>query len=101
MNAVTPEMIAEWKKQYVFVFKVNIDGTDIYFRTVTREDYLQIAEKQALDMANFDYEMETVKMCVLAGLDEETLKRKSGLIPVLAEQIMLKSGYQQVEAEEL
>ena len=51
---------------------------------------------------NFDYELETVKRCILnENITEDTLKSKSGVVTMISENIMLRSGFQQIEIEEL
>lgn len=99
---VTKELIEKWKGAHKFVYKATIDGTDYYYRTLTRDDYMEIQMKVAQEMPNFDNELEVVKTCLLAPtLDDETLSTKAGLGSVLSERIMLRSGFQQVEEEEL
>jgi len=100
---VTPEQIQEWKAAHGYVYRAKIDGKDYYFRTLNRQDYMIITAKQ-LQAAEgvFDHEMETVKVCLLnEDVTDEELSSKSGLVTILTEQIMLKSGFQQVESEEL
>ena len=98
---ITQEMIDEWKAKYKFVYKAPIDGTNYYFRTLNRDDYLAISTKQATLGQALDYELETVKTCLLNEIDEDTLKAKGGIITILSEKIMTKSGFLQVEEEEL
>lgn len=98
---ITQEQINEWKEKYKFVYKVLIDGSPFYFRTLNREDYLAISTKQAAMGQGLDYELETVKMCLLTEIDEDTLKAKGGVVTVLSEKIMAKSGFLQIEEEEL
>ena len=101
---VTKEVIAEWKEKYKKVFKTTLDGIDYYYTTLKRPTYIQFLTKQQVD-PDFDYEFETLKACILEPTIEEEfrndLENKSGLGVVLLEQIMLKSGWQQVESEEL
>lgn len=98
---ISVEKINEWKKKHKFVFKASIDGTDYYFRTLNRDDYLAISTKQANMGQALDYELETVKTCLLNDMDEETIKAKGGIITILSEKIMARSGFLQVEEEEL
>jgi len=98
--SVAPEVISEWKQKYPFVFKTIINSKEIYFRSLSREDYIGISAKQ-IQNPDLDYELETVKTCLLNGLDEAELKGKSGIVTVLSEQIMIKSGFQAIEVEEV
>lgn len=98
---ITQEQIDKWKEQYKFVYRATFDGTDYYFRTLSRDDYLAISAKQANLGQALDYELETVKVCLLNNLDEATIKAKSGIVTMLSEKIMSRSGFLQVEEEEL
>lgn len=97
---ITKDTIDGWKKEFGSVFKTVISGVEIYFHPLNRKDYLDIA-RIASENDEIDTELETVKRCVLNDIDVEILESKSGIIPVISEQIMLRSGYQQVEIEEL
>lgn len=99
---VTTDVINVWKKQYGFVYKAILDGKDYYFKTLSRDDYMAIQARVATEGQKFDSEMEVVLVCVLEPkLTAADLKAKSGLISVLNERIMLRSGFQAVEDEEL
>lgn len=102
--AVTQEQITKWKEEHKKVFKVTLDEVDYYYTTLKRDVYVDLLTKQQID-PSFDYEYETMKACLLAPQITEQFKQdiqdKSGLGVVLLEQIMLKSGWQQVESEEL
>ena len=90
-------LINEWKAKYKFVYKVSIDGVDYYLRTLTRDDYLAIPAKQVAQGQAFDYELETVKTCLLNDMDEATIA--SEVVTFLSEKIMARSGFAQVEEE--
>jgi hypothetical protein len=99
---VTQEMISSWKEKHNFVYRVAFDGKDYYFKTLTRNDYITIQQKVASSGPTFDNEFEVAKTCILYPvLTDEELQSKAGLVSVLSERIMLRSGFQQVEEEEL
>lgn len=98
---ITQEKIAEWKVKHKFVYKTIIDGIDYYFRTLTRDDYLAISAAQAAADSGMDYELETVKTCLLNNMDEDSIAAKSGIVTTLSEKIMSRSGFSQVDDEEL
>lgn len=98
---ITPEQIAQWKAKYKFVYKATIDNVDYYFRTLSRDDYLAISARQATVGQGLDYELETVKTCLLNDMDEDSIAAKSGIVTTLSEKIMSRSGFSQVEDEEL
>lgn len=92
--------IAEWKEAHGSVFVATITGVDFYFRVLTRDDYMNIMQ-QSVSGLNIDPELETVKMCVLNEVPEGIYINKGGVVTVLYEQIMSKSGFVTIEAEEL
>lgn len=101
----TEQQIKDWKEKYGFVYRANIDGTDYIFKTLTREDYMAISAKQITIGAAFDNELEVVTTCLLEpAVDDNvinSLEKKGGIVSVLSERIMLRSGFQQIEEEEL
>lgn len=100
---VTEEQIKEWKNQYTYVYKINVLGKDYYVRTLDRDDYVDILAIQASmkDPRTFDHDFEVCKKCVLSRMDETELKKKSGIAVVLAERIMVLSGFENPEITEL
>lgn len=100
---VTQEIINGWKEKHKHVYKIKLLDQDIYFKTLSRADYLKIATIQFAEEVpdDFDYELATVKSCLLTEISEDELKSKPGIITILSEQIMARSGFQQVEVEEL
>jgi hypothetical protein len=95
------EQIKAWKEQHKSVYKAVIGDVSYYFRGLTREDFLSISQRQLSETA-FDSELETVRTCLLEPkVDEEYLKNKPGIVTILSEQIMIRSGFQTVEVEEL
>lgn len=100
----TEQQIKDWKDQFGYVYKATIDGTEYIFRTLTREDYMAISSKQVTIGPSFDNELEVVATCLLQPEGPnviDALKKKGGIVSVLSERIMLRSGFQQVEEEEL
>lgn len=97
---VTKEMIAKWKEEHGYVYRATVSGVELYFRTVTREDYIEIMQNAATGEES-DPEKETVSKCLLNEVSDDLLYKKGGIATVLYEQIMIKSGFQQIECEEL
>jgi len=93
--------IHEWKDKFKFIYRVKIQDQDIVFRTLTREDYISILTIQSRDPVNFDHDIEVFKKCVLTDFDLDELKRKAGITTVVAEKIMLASGFEITESFEL
>ena len=93
--------IKEWKDKYQYIYRIVIREQEIVFRTLTRDDYINILMIQAKDPVNFDHDLEVFKKCVLTDYDEEELKRKAGITTVVSEKIMIASGFEMTESEEL
>jgi hypothetical protein len=99
---VTQETIEEWKAKHGFVYRLTLDGKDFYFKPLSRDDYMTVQQKVATEGVGFDNELEVVKICLLDPiLEEPELKARAGLITILSEKIMLRSGFQAVEEVEL
>ena len=99
--AVTETQIEEWKKEYGKIYKVTpVAGVDFIYKTLTREDYMEIVSKQ-FTVEDFDPEIETIKTCTLNDIDETLFDTMAGIVTVVYEEIMKKSGFVVVESEEL
>lgn len=103
---VTQELVAEWKETYGKLFKTNAAGRDVFYRTLTRDDYIQIAQDQIIaqtERSPFDPELATFRTCVLNEVDfsDSDLKLMGGIVSSVYEQIMSKSGFIVAESEEL
>lgn len=95
------EKIKEWKELYTYVYKINLSGKDYYFRTLNRADYVDILSTQARNPKIFDHDIEVIKKCLLSEYSQEELDKKAGLATVIAEKIMISSGFEVSESEEL
>lgn len=96
---ITTEIIDGWKKKFGHVYKT---GDNIYFRPLSRTEYISLITDQQKDPETFDYELTVSTLCVLSGVSESDFTLKSGLPTALCEQILLKSGFgTSLEVEEL
>lgn len=95
------EQIKQWKEQYKYIYKVTVGGEDFYFRTLTRDDYVAITMKQMTSQQGFDHDREVFKLCVLSDYDDELLDAKGGIVTVVTEKIMIFSGFENAEVEEV
>lgn len=95
------EKIKNWKEQYGYVYKCTVGGEDFYFRTLTRDDYVAITMKQVTAPKGFDHDKEVFQLCVLNEYDEKLLDKKGGIVTVVVEKIMVYSGFENVDVEEL
>lgn len=99
---VTEGMIQEWKSTYGYVGKATIANKDYYFRTLTRDEYAKTISEQ-MEQELYDYEKEVCKICILGDENwvNSELENKAGIATVLAEHILQKSGFQQIEVEDI
>jgi hypothetical protein len=97
---VSEQMVTEWKEKYGSVFILRHPAHNIYYRTLSRVDYIAIMQKQMSGLG-LDPEVETVKICVLNEVPEDLFDSNGGLATVVYEQIMLNSGFVQIESEQL
>jgi len=97
---VTFEMIAEWKDKYQKVFKLPFPTGDIYYKRLSREDYLDI-QNQTNTGEVIDHELEACKRCVLNDIPDDRLINEGGNVTVMYEQLMRDSGFLMIESEEL
>lgn len=98
---VTQEVIDAWKQEYGSVFVLRHPACDVYYRALTRQDYISILQRQMTGITVSDPELETIKTCVLNGVKDEVFEKVGGLATVVYEQIMLNSGFVQIESEQL
>ena len=98
---IDKEKIAEWKAKYKYIYRSVIAGQEIIFKTLGREDYIDILAVQAVDPVNFDHDLEVFKRCVLTEYDVDEVKKKGGITTVISEKIMIASGFEVTETEEL
>lgn len=98
------EKIQEWKKLHGYVYKINLGGKDYYFRTLTRDDYIDILSAQALaedPSKKFDHDLEVCKKCILSECSEDELTKKAGIATVITERIMIASGFESSDIQEV
>lgn len=103
MEKTIEEQVKEWKKLHGFVYKITLSNKTYYFRTLTRDDYVDILGAQATvdDPKKFDHDLEVTKKCLLSEWTEEELTKKAGISTILTERIMIASGFETSSVEEL
>lgn len=95
-------MIEKWKEEYSAVYRVRLPDPEIsiYFRPLTRPEYMSTAQQSILGTIK-DGELEVVQLCVLNEIPENLFKDKPGVVTVMHDHIMAKSGFVTVDCEEL
>lgn len=103
-NIVTEEQIAGWKKEYGHVYKTTVGRDYIIWRKLRRKEYVEAmtVEIENEDQKIFERQFMVVKAAALYPENVEALLEESGgLATTLADEIMLKSGFDTSETEEL
>ena len=102
MNEEMNQKISEWKQAYKYVYKTTVGGEEFYFRTLTRDDYVAITMKQQLSAPkSFDHDREVFELCVLSDYNDGLLEAKGGIVTIVTEKIMIYSGFESTEVEEV
>ena len=102
MIEVTEEMIEKWKEEYSAVYRIRLPDPEftVYFRPLTRPEYMSTAQ-QAILGAIKDGELEIVKLCILNEIPENLFENRPGVVTVVHDHVMAKSGFVTVDCEEL
>ena len=106
---ITPELIQEWKKQHGKIYKSTIDGEEFYWRRLKRKEYVTVMSDEALEEEQsetrsriYHRQEEIVKIAVLYPVDiEKHIADSAGLATSLADEIILRSGFDIPKTEEL
>lgn len=94
------EKIKSWKELHGKIYMSIIGGKTYYYKTLTRDDYMDILVAQASNQ-KFDHDIQVFKKCVLSEYSDEELTNKAGISTVISEKIMLLSGFESTEAIEV
>lgn len=98
---VSQEQITTWKEAHGKIYRAQVAGKDYYFHNMDREMYLDLQMKQAMNPTTFDNDIEVFKSCVVSDYDEAELKKNAGISAVISERVMVVSGFELTEIEEL
>ena len=98
---VSEEKINEWKEKYGKIYRAVVIGKDYYFHGMDRGLYLDLQMKQAMNPTTFDHDIEVFKACVVSEYSEEEIKDKAGISSVISDRIMVISGFELSDIEEL
>lgn len=103
-NAVNQEQLNDWKKEHGHIYKTTVGDDTIIWRKLRRKEYVEtmIAETESPDTKIFDRQDSIVKMCTLYPENiEELIENEAGLAGAVADEILMKSGFDISETEEL
>lgn len=103
-NAITQEMIDDWKKEYGSVYRSKIGKQVFIWRMLNRNDYVSImtAEYDNPDTKIFDRQDEIVRTVVLWPNNISALiADQGGIATTLADEVLTRAGFEMSETEEL
>ena len=92
-NEITQEMITEWKTKYGEIYKIDIAGSDYYYRPLKRAEYKTIIQTTEAS-PSFREEQIVQKCAIYPKIDAAAMPvLKAGIITTLTDCIMLVSGF--------
>jgi hypothetical protein len=104
----TAEQIAAWKQQFGKVFQTSLSDSEVIWRKLRRKEYVTVMDNNFGDATMSDYQrvclrQETiVKMVSLWPENmEDVIESNAGLATTMADEIVLRSGFEETETKEL
>lgn len=107
---VTEAMILEWKKQHGKIFKSVVGSESYIWRKLKRKEYVEImkigdGEEEELSTQTdriYERQMRIAKAITIWPLDIDVhLEQSAGLATTLADEAILKSGFNLMSTQEL
>lgn len=102
------QQIQEWKRKWGKIYKTTIDGEVYIWRKLKRKEYVQIMSDADIDneetVGNRIYhrQEQIAKAVVLYPVDiEKRIEENAGLATSLSDEVVLRSGFDVAETEEL
>lgn len=95
------ERLSQWKEEHKYVYRTKVAGKYYYYFALSRDDYANIVAQQLQEGPNFDHDLEVFKYAVLSDYDTQELLDRAGIVNVIAEKILIASGFEVSEIEEL
>lgn len=90
----TPAKIEEWKTQYGRVYYVEVSKLPFIHRGLELPEYQRILRTAAMGQEGYDSDQATIDATILWPEEPYDLRGKAGVIPTLATQIMINSGFE-------
>lgn len=111
VEKLTDAKIKEWKKKWGKIYKTTIGQDEYIWRRLKRKEYVNIISDGYDDEEGSDKELrdriyrrqeEITKTVVLHPSNiEELIEDNAGLATAIADEVILRSGFDVVETEEL
>lgn len=103
-GAVTAAQIETWKDKYRHIYKTTIGDISVIWRKLRRKEYVEtmVEKVDSQDTKIFDRQDEICRLCVLFPENiNEIIEENGGISGAIADEILLKSGFDVSETEEL
>ena len=103
---ITPEMIEAWKKEYGKIFKSVIDGEDYIWRKLKRREYVEVMSdvEEDEDMNEKIYKRQEKIAKTITIYPEnasEIIDNEAGIATSIADEALVRSGFNVSKTEEL
>ncbi|WP_312339220.1 hypothetical protein [Anaerospora hongkongensis] len=105
-EALNQEQIEEWKAQYGRIFKTTIGDDVVIWRKLKRREYVHIMSQEATDGIAGDkvYARQDLIVAAVALYPEnikDLIADNAGLATCVADEVILKSGFDITDTQEL
>lgn len=105
-EALNQQQIDEWKVQYGKVFKTTVGEDAVIWRKLKRREYVHIMSQEATEEVDGDkvYARQDMIVAAVALYPEniqELIADNAGLATCVADEVILKSGFDITETQEL
>jgi hypothetical protein len=105
-NVITDAQVASWKSEFGKIFKTTVDGDEYVWRKLKRGEYVELmkdkAEEGQEDSKLWERQEKIAKTVVLYPVNiSECIEASAGLATTIADEVILKSGFEVATTEEL
>jgi hypothetical protein len=105
-EAINQQQIEEWKTKYGKIFKTSVGDDVVIWRKLRRKEYVQIMSREATEGADGDkvYARQDLIVATVALYPENVdvlIAENAGLATCVADEVILKSGFDLTTTEEL
>ena len=105
-KGVTPEKIKAWKKEHGKVYKTTIGKEEYYWRKLKRKEYVSLMSTAKADEDSNAHIYQRQELIVAATVlypedIQNLIENDAGLATNLADEVILKSGFDMPTTEEL
>ena len=103
-GAINAGQIEEWKDTYKHIFKTVVGEHTFVWRKLRRREYVEIMTEKSDDPATkvFDRQDSICSTCILFPENiDELIEENGGLAGTLADEVLLRSGLDISETEEM